>query len=497
MMLLSFAAEDRPGLPLHWMAVIALLAHLAIQLAIAVRVIMHPRGTGETLAWILVVFGFPIGGPALYLLIGELRLGSRRAERQAELAKPVRRWVDELTDRNQVAWERLDEEFQPLAQLCRRTIGVPAVPGNEVGLIETWQEAFEQLLSDIDAARSTCHLEFYIWNLGGKADDVAEALIRASRRGVVCRVLVDSMGSRAFLRSEIVAKMRAAGVRVADALPGGLWRMPFVRFDLRLHRKIVVIDGSIGYTGSLNLVDPRYFKKDAGVGQWVDAMVRTTGPAVEALQATFLIDWYLETDDALETLREHADLHPQPRCGDCAVQVMPSGPNLPGAAIEQVLLSAIYSARSELVLTSPYFVPSEPLEMALVAAARRGVNVVLVIPKQVDSLLVRYASAAFQGELLDAGVRIALFGEGLLHTKSVTVDSSHSLFGSVNLDPRSFRLNFEILMAVYDTEFSQRLRGLQQHYIDRSQLVDYGAFRKRAPARRLAENCARLLGPLL
>ena len=307
-------------------------------------------------------------------------------------------------------------------------------------------------------------------------------MIHAQRRGVTCRVLVDALGSHRFLRGKMCKRLRDGGVHVVAALPGGLFRLPFVRFDLRLHRKIVVIDGRIGYTGSLNLVDPRYFKKDAGVGEWVDAMVRVEGPAVEAMQIIFLADWYVESHAELDNLLETADAKPQPARGDVETQVMPSGPDLPANAIEQVLLTAIYSARQELLITTPYFVPSEPLMLALVAAARRGVKVVLILPRRVDSKLVRYASSAFKGELLEAGVRIALFDDGLLHTKSVTVDRTHSLFGSVNLDPRSFRLNFEILLAMYDSKFTAQLADLQQTYIDRSELMDLEAYRQRPAA---------------
>src|SRR5690606_23026114 len=152
--------------------------------------------------------------------------------------------------------------------------------------------------------------------------------IRAAKRGVVCRVLIDALGSRAFLRSDDAQRLRDAGVLLHAALPGGLLRAPFVRFDLRLHRKIVVIDGRVAYTGSLNLVDPRSFKRDAGVGEWVDAMVRSEGPAVEALGITFLPDWFVETDSDLAELQATGDAHPQPSRGDSTVQVMPSGPAL-------------------------------------------------------------------------------------------------------------------------------------------------------------------------
>ena len=472
-------------------------AHLIIQLVLSFRVVTQRRQTGETLAWIMVIWVFPIIGPLFYLLFGELRLGKRRARRFTEMYPPIRKWLAEIPQRSLVDWSRLDPEFESLSEMGERTIGVPSLRGNAVVLISDWQEVFDRIIADVNAAQSSCHLEFYIWTVGGRADEVVDALVAASQRGVVCRVMVDAMGSRGFLKSESVQRLRDAGVMVTAAMPGGLLRLPFVRFDLRLHRKIVVIDGRVAYTGSLNMVDPRYFKRDAGVGQWIDAMVRIEGPAVEALAITFLADWYVETDTPLSELQASGDAHPQPSRGDCAVQVMPSGPALATRAVEQVLITAIYSAREELILTTPYFVPSEPLSLALIAAARRGVKVVLVLPARVDSRLVRYASGAFKVEMLEAGVKIAAFNDGLLHTKSVTVDGTHSLFGSVNLDPRSMRLNFEILLAIYNPDFTSRLRALQQQYIDRSQLLDLEAYKSRPWLQQTAENFARLLSPLL
>ena len=177
------------------------------------------------------------------------------------------------------------------------------------------QKALLRIEAEIDQAKSTCHLEFYIWHDGGQVERIVEALVRSRERGVVCRVLVDAIGSHRFLRSASARKLREAGVLIQDALPGGLLRMPFVRFDLRLHRKIVVLDGRVAYTGSLNMVDPRYFKRDAGVGQWVDAVVRIEGPAVEALQLVFLADWYVETSTSLDELKATGDAIPQPRRG--------------------------------------------------------------------------------------------------------------------------------------------------------------------------------------
>jgi cardiolipin synthase A/B len=480
-----------------WLTALLVVLYVLFQIGLAIRIVLQRRAVGESLAWIMVVFVLPIAGPILYLLIGELRLGRRRARRIESLYEPIRQWTQQLSPRKRVDWTRLPVDCQPISLLAQRSLGLPSLPGNQLQLIDHWPDIFTKLLADIDAAESTCHLEFYIWHRGGMADDVAEALIRASRRRVVCRVLVDAIGSRAFLNSAQAQAMRVSGIEIEAALAGGLLRLPFVRFDLRMHRKIVVIDGRIAYTGSLNMVDPRYFKQDADVGQWVDAMVRIKGPVVEALAITFLADWYVEASDPLEKLQKTGDAGSQPAHGDCVVQTLPSGPAYQSDAIEQVLLMAVYSAKKELVLTTPYFVPNDSLRMALISASRRGVKVILVVPAKVDSLMVRYASQAFKGELLEAGIRIARFDGGLLHTKSVTIDGEISLFGSLNLDPRSFHLNFEILLGIYHAGFTKSLRELQQSYIDQSELMDVTAWHARPKTERFVECFARLLGPLL
>ena len=481
----------------HWIVYLAIAGHLLVQVGIVFRVVMRRLSVGETLAWILIVFVFPVAGLLVYLVMGELRLGGRRANRFIEVFLPIQQWLEHHAIRHQVPWSRLGVEAEPLARLAQLSLGIPALPNNRLQLIDTWQEVFQRLICDIDAAEETCHLEFYIWRQGGEIDHVAQALMRAAERGVICRVLVDALGSRTFLRSKTAATLRSAGVEIQAAMQGGLLRIPFVRFDIRLHRKIVVIDGKLAYTGSLNLVDPRYFKKEAGVGEWIDAMVRVEGPAVEALAITFVADWYVETDSELEELKRTGGVELQPTHGSAAVQVLPSGPAYHAGAIEQVLLMAVYAARRELILTTPYFVPSESLRIALVSAAMRGVKVILIVPAKVDSRLVRYASQAFQGELLRAGVRIAKFDGGLLHTKSVTIDGEISLFGSLNLDPRSFRLNFEISLAIYDPQFTSQLRKLQQAYLDQSELMNLDLWHARPMPQRVAENCARLFGPLL
>jgi cardiolipin synthase A/B len=486
------------GFEAWFWGVSSILAHLTLQIVLCVRVIMSRTGVGATLAWVMVIIGLPLLGPLFYLLIGELRLGAARVQRIEKLAGDVAARLHALEPiGRQIDWSQYGYSSEQLSRAGLNTLHGPALPGNHLELISDWQAIFDRIVADIDQAKINCDLQFYIWNSGGRSEEVVDALIRACQRGVTCRLLVDALGSRPFLKGAEFRRLRAAGAQIVEALPGRIWRLPLVRFDLRMHRKIVLIDDRIGFTGSLNLVDPRYFKQNAGVGQWVDAMVRVQGPAVEALAITFQTDWHIESKAPGPLLPDLTGNQPIVSKGNSVVQVLPSGPAFSVEAIEQILITAIYSAHRELVITSPYFVPSEALFMALASAAQRGVRVIVILPAKVDSLLVRYASRAFKGYLLDSGVEIALFDGGLLHTKSVTIDGRSSLFGSLNMDPRSLRLNFEITLIVHDAEFTSELRALQESYLVQSQSMDADAWRRRSSYTRFLENTAQLFGPLL
>ena len=268
-----------------WTALAAVVADLLIRIGFSIRVIMRRKSVGVSLAWLTMILLLPFVGALAYLVVGELWLGNRRAEWARTIHGPYEQWLADLNRRSCVAWSELGAECEPLSRLIGAVVGIPAMPGNRLELLSSADTVFRRLTDDIDAAQQSCHLEFYIWNLGGMADDVAEARCEPP-------LAASSAGSwstpwaAAVSCSALAERMR--GVAVEAALPGGLLRNLFVRFDLRLHRKIVVIDGQVAYTGSLNLVDPRYFKQEAGVGQWVDAMVRIEGPAVEGLAATFV-----------------------------------------------------------------------------------------------------------------------------------------------------------------------------------------------------------------
>jgi cardiolipin synthase len=376
-------------------------------------------------------------------------------------------------------------------------VGVPTVAGSEGHLFSASDRILAAIAADVDRARTSVLMEFYIWNEGGAADEVLEALIRAAGRGVSCRVLVDALGARPWWRGPQPERLRAAGVHLQPALPAGLFQMLVGRNDLRLHRKIVVVDGELAWTGSMNLVDPRFFKQDANVGQWVDAMVRLEGTAVIPLAMTMIGDWMLETAESIETIVESAGLGLVRPRGTTDVQVIPSGPGETDDGLLQMLIAVINSAREELVLTTPYFVPDESLLRALRAAAGRGVRVDMILPEKVDSVLTRYASRSYYDELLDMGVRIHLYGKGLLHTKSMTADRRISMFGTVNLDMRSLWLNYEVALFVYGTEFAEELHALQQSYMDDCEGLLPAEWAKRPRRQRFLENVLRLMSPVL
>jgi len=496
---------------LHWsyqlLSIILLLADLALRIGLSLRVIMRKRPYPITLAWLVVILLVPFAGGFFYLLFGENRISDKRTTRVQSSYGHYQHWLQSLRDRAPVEWQDLNPECGPLHQLADCLVGIPALAGNSLDLIDDPEYIIRAIIKDIDNAQSTCHLQFYIWQPGGTVDEVTQALSRAAARGVSCRVLVDAIGSRDFLKSQAVREMKGAGIKVQESLPAGIFTALFARIDIRNHRKMVIIDGNIAYTGSQNMVDPQVFKQEAGVGKWIDLMVRIQGPVVESLAGTFVNDWFLDADirhfrprsiqEDIETVRRIADIHPSPRAGSAAVQLVPSGPGLSQDAIHSLLLTTIYAARRELVLTTPYFIPDEPLLAALKAAAQRGVDVRIIIPSRNDSLLVAYASRARFEELACAGVTILLFAGGLLHSKTITVDRDFALVGSVNLDMRSFWLNFETTLFIYNKDFTCRLRVLQQAYEEQSLRLDIEKLQGRSRIERFKENLALLIGPLL
>ncbi len=378
-----------------------------------------------------------------------------------------------------------------MGDLAERAVGLPVVGGNTIDLFSDTDLAIDRLIADIDAAVNHVHLLFYIFRDDCVGRRVAEALVRAHGRGVTCRVLADAVGSRGLFR-RLAPELRAKGVAVHPVLPVNLLRLPLARLDLRNHRKLAVIDGRIALAGSQNIVEGSYGHRRAG--GWHDVMGRITGPAVGDFQGVFLEDWYHETGELLEGPGLYPTIEPQ---GSVAMQVVPTGPDLPTEAFQAVLVEAIFLARRRVVITSPYFIPNEAMLLALRLAVLRGVSVSLILPRHSDHPLVDAAGSFYWEHLMHCGVNVYLYYAGMLHAKTLTVDDRLAMFGSANYDIRSFELNFELNVLLEDRQAVAALARLQDEYERLSTLALSGDGPSRTWGGRLKANLAKLFSPLL
>ncbi|WP_188580085.1 cardiolipin synthase [Azorhizobium oxalatiphilum] len=468
-------------------------AHVAVQIIFMVRALLRPhREPSSRLAWILVIALAPVVGVLAYVLFGDSNLGRRRLARlQAAFAA--------LPPAGEVAGPAMEagvpERYVPLFRVGHSVSHYLPVAGNRAALLPDSASAIAAMVADIDAARHSVHVLFYIWLADGSGLKVVEALKRAAARGVTCRAMADDLGSRAMIRSAHWREMEAAGVQLAAALPVGnpLLHLLFGRVDMRNHRKIVVIDNALTYCGSQNCADAAFAVK-AKYAPWVDVMARFEGPVVRQNQHLFASNWMAQVNEDLGPLLR-APL-PAAEPGFVA-QVIGTGAGVRYSAMPEMFCALMNAARRELVITTPYYVPDEPLQAALCASARRGVATTIVFPARNDSWIVAAASRSYYRDLLEAGVEIREYAGGLLHAKTLTLDGDVTLIGSANIDRRSFELNAENNILLYDTAFTATVRARQQVFLDASAVVSRARVEGYSPARQLWNNLIAMLGPVL
>lgn len=472
----------------------AAFLQFALAVAVILRVILTRHPPSAALAWIILTTILPYVGFILYVTIGERPIGRWR---QFKLKAAVDRWNAVLAQKTRSAGEASkSQRHKGLVRLAEKLGDIPMSYGSTLELISNTDDALRRIAADIRQAKSSVSMEFYIWQDGGLVAEVTDALFDAARRGVVCKVLVDDIGAHGFLKSPTAQNFRDAGIHLLSALPVRFFGPTHGRFDLRLHRKTIVIDNTVGYTGSLNMIDPACFKQDENVGEWVDAVVRVTGTAVADLNLVLAFDWALQPDDAGQNV-SFLPVSAVPATGDARVVVVPSGPTAPDDANMRLIIEAVNCARRSVLITTPYFVPNEAMAVALQNAAYRGVDVRLLLPMKNDSTFVHYASQRYFEGLMNAGVRIMRFDAGLLHTKAITVDDDFALFGTVNLDNRSLHLNFEMMLLVFDPAFVKSLVALMKTYESRCSVIDPATWHKRPLKVRFLEGVCYLVSPLL
>lgn len=462
-----------------------------IRLAMLPLVVRRKKKPELALAWITLIFLAPIPGAISYLLFGEVNLGARRVRRHARDVDVVARAHRPDIQLRHIVEPPIDDCQKRYLRVAAKLGGLPVLGGNTVEPLADTFEVIDRLVADIDAAKHHVHLLFYIYVTDELGRRVNEALLRAQSRGVACRLLVDAVGSRRFLKTA-AGELKRHRVEVAAALPVNPVRRLLQRIDLRNHRKIAVIDGRVGYTGSQNIVRPDYGRRNLGL-EWRDLMARLTGPTVSQLQAVFLEDWEFETGQYLDG----SEYFPPPEVhGDMALQVVPSGPNHPTQVLRDITVEALHAARERVVITTPYLVPDEAMLVAARLAVVRGVRIDLIVPERSDQLLVGLAGQYFIDELLGYGVHVHLHQNGLLHVKAMTVDDAFAMLGTANFDIRSFYLNFELNLLSYDPDLNGMLRFHQDGYMQQSREVELSAWRQRPAVQQWAAHFAKLMSPL-
>jgi len=473
----------------------AIVVHVAV-VFVATVLISANRTPSAAIAWVLAIVFVPVAGLLVFLLVGVGRLPRRRREKQREVNALV---LDRTSGLSRVGhageWPLW---LHSAVRLNRRLGALPMVGGNRVALLPHYEESIAAMASAVDEATDHVHVQFYILALDDTTAVFFDALRRARERGVAVRVLSDHVSG--FLlpsRAKTLEALERMGAEWHAMLPlrplRGQWQRP----DLRNHRKLVVVDGRVGFTGSQNLIDSSYLKPGnvrRGL-RWLELMVRLDGPIVRELDAVFVTDWYSETDELLQLDTSPVQLSPEPGLLDA--QVVPSGPSFENDNNLKLYAMLIHKAEHRVSITSPYFVPEESTLLAIVTAASRGLDVELFVSAVGDQALVYHAQRSYYEALLRAGVKIYLYRSPVvLHSKHFTIDDDVAVIGSSNMDIRSFSLNMEVSLLVHGRDLVRRLREVENDYRANSDRLELGEWMRRPLPQKIGDNLARLTSSL-
>lgn len=467
-----------------WLALAAF--HLVV---VARAVLLEGREPYARAAWLLLLVALPGVGAALYLLFGEPWVSAgfhRRARDAYEALLPLA-----PSGSAQLPSVAAENAFRT----CEAASRWQVVGGNSARVAPGADAAIASIVADIDAAAVTVHLSFYIWLGDHNGSAVVEAVCRAAKRGVTCRVVADAIGSRALIRSPKWRAMHEAGAKLCASLsvPFGLGVLAGHRTDLRNHRKIIVIDGHITWGGSQNCADPAFLPKRK-YAPWVDILIRYEGPIARQAELIFASAWMTETREDMRPILSAAPS--APHTGDVIAIAVGTGPLSPHSTMTNIFVAVLAAARERAVITTPYFAPDPPLLDAIVAAARRGVDLTIIFPQRNDSRIVGAISRAYYPVLARAGVHIHEFRGGLLHAKTLVVDDDLALVGSANMDRRSLDLNFENNILCESAELAGAVRDRQRRWLEDAIEVEHGGVAARSLPRRFIDNLLTMTAPL-
>ncbi len=482
------------------------IAELVYVIGLAVWILFEKRSPLATIAWILSLFALPYLGFIVFFFLGprrlvRKRLKHKRARGQGSATTPL--------GASQPPPAQRDPRVEQLSLLVTRTGEPPPSQCDSVEIFHDALRTYDAMEQAIRDAKHHVHIGYYIFDHRRSGLRFREALIERAKAGVTVRLLVDDVGSSTLTR-RFIKPMRDAGIMFAHFNEVAFSRIRS-RVDFRNHRKILVCDGTVGFTGGVNISDdylppiggpkpPGESLRDAKkerVGHaapWRDSHVKITGDAVRWLQLTFLDDWYYSTGFAA---RDKDYFPPQTRMGEHLVQIVASGPDRDVEPIQKLYFAAIATARERVYATTPYFVPDDAILTAFTTAAMRGVDVRVLVPRRSDSFIVTAAARSYYDVLLAAGVRVYEYQPTMIHAKTLVVDDFFAAVGTANLDNRSFRLNFEVTAILYGEEHAEELSRQFRKDLGLSKEIT-ASIRQHIPVKwKVAEAAARLLSPLL
>ncbi len=460
---------------------------------LAIGVLPGNRKPSSAMAWLILILIIPFAGFIVFLLLGRTNVGAGRLKRQREADDAVREVTDKLP-RSHVDGPAY---LTSMATLNYNLGSLPLQPGNHVELFTGYRETIVAMTDALKTATTSIEVEFYICAWDDVTSPFFDELLAATARGVKVRLLMDHMGSRSIPEYKgFVAKLDASDIDWRTMMTVRPLKGQFQRPDLRNHRKILVVDGRVAFAGSQNLIEPGYNKEKNHKDnrEYVELVARFEGPTVHALRAVFAKDWFIEARERIEdadpaSFVEHPD--------GVAAQVLPSGPGYVTENNLRLFSALIYSAQKSLSITSPYFVPDEPLLYAVTTAARRGVEVELFVSEWGDQFMVSHAQCSYYLALLEAGVRIFLYpAPAVLHSKFFSIDDDVAVIGSSNMDMRSFALNYEVSVMLTGSDIVSRFHEVEDSYRAVSRELTLEEWSKRSFGKRYVDNTMRLTAAL-
>ena len=456
--------------------------------AVIVVVLSENRNPVKSMAWMLVLVLLPVVGLVIYLMFGRSLKGMRLISRSD--LRELRHMND--FDEHRELEAGLSDVSRQLMALVNKLTTPHLFYGNDIEVFTSGHDKFQALLRDIEQAQHYIHVQYFIIENDEVGSHLIDLLKAKAAQGVEVRVLYDYVGSF-YMRPRVLKQMRAAGIKVHPFLEVTVANVAF-RVNWRNHRKIVVIDGKVGYVGGMNIAD-RYVTRDKKEPAWRDTHLRIHGEAVAALQYSFAIDWNFTTRELLKspTMRYTTP----PPGTDYLVQMMDSGPASRWNNISIVFLKAISLARHCVYIQTPYFLPSDPLLKVLQSAALAGIDVKLMIPRNPDTRVLRLATASYIKECLLAGIKIYFYEPRMMHAKVLIVDDQFVTTGSTNFDFRSFEHNFEFNALVYSKEFNRKMKDIFEDDLNHSTRVSLGKWKQRPLATKALESVVRLISPIL